>query len=330
MPRLLHFIALLWNLTQSFSFISRGKDGNQRHISPLRSSVTPSLAKSRYTTKEPLQCVIRSVKQVGSNGFDREFYHIVIDSMGKYAYTDGEYCGIIPPGISEKTNRRHTPRSYSLAPLLDGDGDDTSCFSICVRTTICKDDSPHSSSMKGICSTFLSRSEPGTPVSVTGPFGKNLTLSPDDLHNNLIFVATGTGISPFRGFLRTLEKKSKNKDPNSLGRILLFFGVQNYSTYIYRSELEKYVDLFNGRFMIIPCFSRHSVASERGYVQDNILKSKDLIASMAETSKDKKCSIFICGRKGMEVPVREALSTAFGNLPNRDSLLNNIKIEVYQ
>lgn len=108
------------------------------------------------------------------------------------------------------------------------------------------------------------------------------------------------------------------------------FGVQGDSTYIYRSELENYVNLLSGRFRIIPCFSQHPVASERAYVQDKIVKNKDIISSMARTKGDKKCRIFICGRKGMEVPVREALSTAFGDLPNKDSLLSNIKTEVYQ
>ncbi|ORM39578.1 putative ferredoxin-NADP reductase [Babesia sp. Xinjiang] len=285
----------------------------------------------RYTVKVPLECDIRSVRLIGTNGSDRSFYHIVVDHKGQYNFVPGQYCGILPPGISERTKRPHLPRSYSLAPVLEEDGvDPSTCFSIGLRAPIITPDNVESFRDSWICSRFLSGASSGTPVRITGPFGKFM-LSADDLEgkHNLLFVATGTGIAPYLGFLKSiLESSSSSGSVTDVGRILLFFGIQSPSTYIYRTVLEDYVSKFNGRLTVVPCYSRYGSESERGYVQDMILRQRDLVNSMC-FSGGRECSIFICGCKSMDKAVCESLRTVFSENPDRDAILSRAKVEVY-
>ena len=57
---------------------------------------------------------------------------------------------------------------------------------------------------KGVCSNFLCDTEPGDEVQMTGPAGKVMLLPEEDPKVDYIMVATGTGIAPYRGFLRRL------------------------------------------------------------------------------------------------------------------------------
>ena len=57
---------------------------------------------------------------------------------------------------------------------------------------------------KGICSNFLCDTQPGSDVVMTGPAGKVMLLPEEDPNTDYIMVATGTGITPFRGFVRCL------------------------------------------------------------------------------------------------------------------------------
>ncbi|CDR94638.1 oxidoreductase NAD-binding domain containing protein, putative [Babesia bigemina] len=288
-----------------------------------------------YSVKSPLECRISSVRYLGGNETDRSFHHIVIEHNGLYNFEPGQQVVSLDVhipclGISERTNRPHPPRSYSLAPVLDEDGvDPKTCFSLGIRAPVIPPGSAPLYRNICICSQFLSGAEPGTLIRITGPFGK-FVLSPDDLQgkNNLLFIATGTGIVPYMGFLKSLLKTYAG-GTQEFGSILLFFGIQSPSSLLYRSALDDYVERFKGRFAYIPCYSRFGDESERCYVQDKILKAQDVIRSMC-CEGGRQCSIFVCGRKSMEKAVASSLQTVFAGIPQRDAILASMKVEVYQ
>jgi ferredoxin--NADP+ reductase len=53
---------------------------------------------------------------------------------------------------------------------------------------------------KGVCSNFLADAKPGDSVQLTGPTGKVMLL-PANPNSDLILIATGTGIAPYRFFI---------------------------------------------------------------------------------------------------------------------------------
>merc|ERR1712194_918693 len=57
---------------------------------------------------------------------------------------------------------------------------------------------------KGVCSNFLCDTKPGEEVMLTGPSGKVMLIPEKDPKADLIMVATGTGIAPYRSIIRRL------------------------------------------------------------------------------------------------------------------------------
>ena len=51
---------------------------------------------------------------------------------------------------------------------------------------------------KGVCSNFLCDTKPGDEVMLTGPAGKVMLMPEKNAAADLIMVATGTGIAPYR------------------------------------------------------------------------------------------------------------------------------------
>ena len=119
--------------------------------------------------------------------------------------SSGQSLSVIPPGTDATSGRNHKPRLYSIASTRYGDLLDGNTISLCVRraeyidpTTGQKDPEK-----QGVCSNFLCDLRPGDEVSVAGPVGKTMLL-PKDPTKDVIMIATGTGIAPFRGFMHRL------------------------------------------------------------------------------------------------------------------------------
>ena len=87
-----------------------------------------------------------------------------------------------------------------------GDKLDGKTTSLCVRRAVYVDPETgkEDPAKKGVCSNFLCDAKPGDSVSLTGPAGKVMLLPESKPEVDLIWVATGTGIAPYRSFARRL------------------------------------------------------------------------------------------------------------------------------
>ncbi len=88
---------------------------------------------------------------------------------------------------------------------------------------------------KGVCSNFLCDAPPGTVISVAGPVGKTMLL-PKDPTKDVIMVATGTGIAPFRAFLHRLFSENTVARHMFGGLGWLILGVPTRSGLLYDAE----------------------------------------------------------------------------------------------
>merc|ERR1712176_1510198 len=88
---------------------------------------------------------------------------------------------------------------------------------------------------RGVCSSHICDLKANDDVLITGPTGAEMLL-PEDPKSNIIMLATGTGIAPFRSFLRKLfhDKATKGKFE---GTAWLFLGVP-YSNSLLYDEVE--------------------------------------------------------------------------------------------
>ena len=162
-------------------------------------------------------------------------------------------------------------------------------------------------------------------VTLTGPVGRHFLL-PDDFKNrDFIFVATGTGIAPYRGMLKEMFEAGFE------GRVWLYFGVQYGDVVLYDKEFETYRKHKN--FFYIKAISREEknpipsvipTRENRMYVQ---VKMYQDCKALGETLAKKDSMVYLCGLKGMEAgifPVLEKIGAEFGV---KESFVAKLKAE---
>ena len=234
--------------------------------------------------------------------------HMTFDlSGGDLEYVEGQSIGIVPPGEDAK-GKPNKLRLYSIASTRHGDNLEDKTVSLCVRKLEYKD--PETGDhVEGVCSSFLCNLKPGDDVAITGPVGKEMLL-PDDEDANVIMIATGTGIAPFRAYLwRMFFEGDKNPEYNFKGLAWLFFGIPQTANILYKEQLEELTAKYPDNFRLDYAISREQQNAEGGkmYIQHRIAEHAD---KLWELIQDPKTHTYICGLKGMEGGIDEALSAA--------------------
>lgn len=260
-----------------------------------------------YKPKEPHIGKIVSVKRIVGAEAVGETSNIVIDHFGKMPYWEGQSYGVIPPGINPKNGKPYTNRLYSIASTRYGDDLKGTTATLCVRRATYFDpelgrDDP---AKKGVCSNFLCDAKPGDDVNLTGPAGKVMLLPEKNPNTDLIMVATGTGIAPYRAFLRRLFVEDTPAARNYKGLAWLFLGVANKDSLLYDEDWQKLKEKFPDKFRVDYALSREQKNKKGGklYIQDKVEEYSDEIFDRME----KGAHIYFCGLKGMMPGILEML-----------------------
>jgi ferredoxin--NADP+ reductase len=217
--------------------------------------------------------------------------HIVLDlSKLEYPYREGQSLGVLPPGVDVR-GHAHKLRLYSIASSRLGDDGLGTTASLCVKRVVYKDPVTFEEH-RGVASNYLCDLKPGDEVKITGPDGKHFVLH-DNPATNLILVATGTGIAPFRGFLRHIYRERDDWT----GAVSLFFGVRYQSECFYREEFDSY--LGRSGYDRSYAFSREQTNAGGGrmYVQHRMAERLGALRDLLERDDT---YLYVCGLKGMD------------------------------
>jgi ferredoxin--NADP+ reductase len=232
--------------------------------------------------------------------------HLKFDISGSdLKYVEGQSIGIIPPG-TDKKGKPEKLRLYSIGSTRHGDDVNDTTVSLCVRELEYKNEAGET--IKGVCSTYLCALKPGDEVKITGPTGKEMLLPPDE-DANVIMFATGTGIAPMRAYLWRMFKdneRAANPDYAFKGFAWLIFGVPTSPNILYKGELEEMVSRYPDNFRLTYAISREQKNAEGGrmYIQHRVGEHASELWNML---KNPKTHTYICGLRGMEPGIEEAL-----------------------
>ena len=252
-----------------------------------------------HKNKAPFTGKVVSTKRIVGPKATGETCHIVIDHKGEFPYWEGQSWGVIPPGFREKDGKPHSVRLYSIASSRYGDDMSGETGSLCVRRATYWDPEMQAEdpAKKGICSNFLCDTNPGDDVMMTGPAGKVMLLPEEDPKTDYIMVATGTGIAPYRGFVRRLFVEDTPAAEAYEGQAWLFLGVANSDALLYDDEWQDVKEKYPDQFRLDYALSREQTNSKGGkmYIQDKVEEYADEIFEKLENG----AHIYFCGLKGM-------------------------------
>ena len=210
-----------------------------------------------------------------------------------------------------KREKSHKPRLYSIASTRYGDLLDGKTVCLCVRRAQYTDPVTGmvDPAKQGVCSNFLCDALPGTKVQVAGPIGKTMLL-PEDPSTDIIMVATGTGIAPFRGFLHRLFAENTVARHMFTGTAWLVLGVPVTGGLLYPEEFNYFKQQAEageagGNLEVNYAISREmtNAAGGKYYVQDVLAERADELFERLE----KGAHIYFCGLKGMMPGILKSL-----------------------
>ncbi|MFO0858398.1 MAG: hypothetical protein U0640_13715 [Phycisphaerales bacterium] len=232
--------------------------------------------------------------------------HIEFDVSGTPlagSFVSGQSFGVLPPGV-DANNKPHKLRLYSLSSPTTGEDGKGNIVATTVKRTI----DEHWDTGKlflGVCSNYLCDCQPGDKVQLTGPSGKRFVLPQRADEHDYVFVATGTGIAPFRGMLLDLLNNQSTRKPN----IALLMGSPYATDLLYHKDLLALAEQYKN-FHYITAISREKQSDGKPamYVHDRLTLNADTLRPILESDRG---LIYMCGIAGMELGVLQKLT----NLP---------------
>ncbi|MEE2908589.1 MAG: hypothetical protein VX527_12250 [Planctomycetota bacterium] len=232
--------------------------------------------------------------------------HVAIDVSGTPlagTFRVGQSFGVVPPGENAK-GKPHAVRLYSIsAPSWGEDGEGNILSTTCKRLIdeTSTDDPEEHGLFLGVCSNYLCDCRVGDEVLVSGPAGKRFLLPDDPSKHDYVFVATGTGIAPFRGMvMELLEHPDGPRDCE----IHLVIGVPYGTDLMYDDYFQKLAESHPG-------FHYHTVISRpevgrRMYVDQYIVETEDPFHAFL--ARDRTL-LYVCGIEGMQFGIYKLLET---------------------
>jgi ferredoxin--NADP+ reductase len=259
----------------------------------------------------PVQATVLGRTKLIDDTAPGDIQHILLRLPHGFQYVEGQSLSVIPPGVDSKTNKGHKPRLYSIASTRYGDLLDGTTVSLCVRRAEYVDSQTGlmDPTKAGVCSNYLCNLAQGQIVNVAGPVGKTMLL-PQDPTKDIIMVATGTGIAPFRAFLHRLFVEDTVAKHQFQGQAWLVLGVPTTGGILYKPEFDAMLlrnnDHRQQQLEIDYAISREMTNPMDGgklYVQHVLQQHSDKLWERLEGG----AHIYFCGLKGMMPGILQAL-----------------------
>ena len=193
-----------------------------------------------YDTEQRFQATVVSTDRITTEASGIEVRELTLDiQKPDFEFQLGQSVGVLAPGTKEFGQEHHF-RLYSVADLPERGGSGLPRIKIAVRRTSYVD-KYSGEEYPGVASNYLCDLVAGDTITMAGPYGMAFEV-PEEMDANLILIGTGTGIAPFRAFVKHLYKNV----PEWKGTITLFYGARSGLELLYmndeRDDFTQYYD----------------------------------------------------------------------------------------
>jgi ferredoxin--NADP+ reductase len=260
-----------------------------------------------FNVNTPFSAALVSSERITEPGSDAEVRHLVFEMPPnqKFEFVEGQSLAVLVPGPHEFGNPYHM-RLYSIASPRCGENGRRARFSLCVRRCFYIDD-VSGERYPGKASNYLCDLMPGDVAHMAGPYNSAFSMPPDDTAN-MLMVGVGTGIAPFRAFIRHIyEERHAWK-----GQIRLFFGANTGMELLYRNEYNR--DL--GLYYDYATFKAFETVSPRPHFDvppdmDRLIEEN--VGDVWNLVREANTYVYIAGLIDVERKFYKAMSTAAGS-----------------
>ena len=232
--------------------------------------------KSKNSKRFPAEIFDVTLTRIVDFGNETKEFQLSLDSGKSICFLPGQFVVVLCP--QEKKVIR---RAYSVAsPPSKGTSSPRQAGRIDLVIKLVEG---------GVVTNWFWSLKEGDSLQVHGPFGK--FVLPEPIETDLVFIATGTGIAPFRSMAHQLLKNGLSEN------ITLLFGARYDHQIPYDKEFLQLADAHDN-FIYIPTISRPRPewSGETGYVQTKVEKF---------FSDPEGKQVYICGLTEMIEAVQE-------------------------
>ena len=212
---------------------------------------------------------------LGTRELAPEVHHFEFEVSGvkDFSFTPGQFISVL-----DREHGKEVTRAYSIASPRGGNR-----FELCLNRVV-----------DGIVSPWLFDLKPGAEVEMHEPLGYFTLRHPG---HRAVFVATGTGVAPFRSMLLDYL-------PHTHLDVTLLFGVRYEQGLLYQEEFERLANEYQ-RFRFLPTVTRPMAGwhGRTGRVQQHLDEALALRMPDDLLTTD----VYICGLKEMVDDVRREL-----------------------
>jgi len=183
-----------------------------------------------YNKEDRFEATVLSSERLTSEEADAEIRELVLEvDRSDFHYRPGQSIGILVPGPHQFGHDYHF-RLYTVADTPSSATGGKPQITIAVRRVSYIDDYS-GERFKGVASNYLCDRKSGDNLLITGPYGYAFEV-PDEKDANLILIGAGTGIAPFRAFVKHIYQDIGDWQ----GKVRLFYGAHTGLELVYMNE----------------------------------------------------------------------------------------------
>lgn len=234
--------------------------------------------------------------------------HVEIDVTGTPmagSFRTGQSFGVVPPGVDAK-GKPHKVRLYSISSPTCGEDGAGNIVATTVKRLFHELDPDHKQ-YSGVASNHICDLQIGDAIHVTGPNGKRFLLPARPDEHEYVFIATGTGVAPFRGMVRELLGAGGDR------KVTLIMGSPYETDLLYHKDFLA-LAREHERFRYVTAISRESIDGRpREYADGALARVADVVLPGLRSGE---ALVYVCGIAGMELGVLRTLTSMLGDEPD--------------
>lgn len=221
-----------------------------------------------------------------------------------FYFPEGQTIGVLVPGPHPFGSKVHH-RYYTIAGAHGVESG--SELELLVRRCFYIDE-VSGEEYPGAASNYLCDAQPGDEITLTGPY-RSAFMIPADKTCNLLMLGTGTGIAPFRAFLRRVYEQEKNWQ----GKVRLFYGARTGTDMLYmndqNNDLGNYYD--QATFQAVQSVGRGLLSDEGDALKHGV---EAHAAEIWPLIQDPKTHVYLAGMDKVVPVFEETMAGAAGSM----------------